>query len=53
MDFSVPAEYSMKMKENEKGDKYLDLARKLKKLWNMEVTVIPVVFAALRTIHKD
>ncbi len=30
------------LKESEKKDKYLDLARELKKLWNMKVTVIPI-----------
>ena len=32
----------MKIKENEKRDEYLDLARELKKLWNMKMTVIPI-----------
>ena len=32
----------VKMKESEKRDAYLDLARKLKKLWNMRVTIIPI-----------
>ena len=31
MDFTVPSDYRMKIKENEKRDKYLDLARELKK----------------------
>ena len=31
------------MKDCEKRDKYLDLARELKKLWNMKVTIIPIV----------
>ena len=42
----------MKMKENEKKDTYLDLARELKKLWNMKVTIIPIVIGALGTITK-
>ena len=42
----------MKTKESEKRDEYLDLARELKKLWNMKVTVIPVVVDALGTIPK-
>ena len=42
----------MKIKENEKRDKYLDLTRELTKLWNMTVTVIPVVTGALRTVTK-
>ena len=33
-------------------DKYLDLARELKKLWKMRVTVIPVVLGALGTFLK-
>ena len=33
-------------------DKYLDLARKLKKLWNMKVTIVPIVIGTLGTITK-
>ena len=40
------------MKESEKIDKYLDLARELKKLWNMKVKVVPIVIGALGTIPK-
>ena len=35
LDFAVPADYRLKVKEREKKDKYFDLARELKKLWNM------------------
>ena len=35
VDFAVPADHRIKLKECEKKDKYLDLARELKKLWNM------------------
>ena len=31
-------------------DKYHDLARKLKKLWNMKVTIVPIVIGAFGTI---
>ena len=37
MDFTVPADRSVKIKESEKRDKYLDLARELKKVWNMKM----------------
>ena len=37
--------------KSEKRDKYLDLARELKK-GNMKVTVIPIVVGALGTIPK-
>ena len=38
--------------EYEKKDKYLDLARELKKLWNMKVTIVPIVIGAFGTITK-
>ena len=47
VDFTVPVDHSLKLKESEKRDKYLDLPRELKKLWNMKVTVVPVVIGAL------
>ena len=31
MNFAVPADHRLKLKESEKKDKYLDLARELKK----------------------
>ena len=37
------------MKESEKIDKYLDLARERKKLWNIRFKVIPIVVSALGT----
>ena len=46
VDFAVPADHRIKLKECEKKDKYLDLARKLKKMWNMQVTIIPIVISA-------
>ena len=52
MDFVVPADHRVKLKESEKKDKYLDLARELKKLWNMNVTVVPFVIAALCAVIK-
>ena len=33
--FGVPVDLRIKLKENEKKDKYLDLARELKSLWNI------------------
>ena len=40
------------MKESKKKNKYLDLARQLKKLWNMKVTIVPIVIGALGTTTK-
>ena len=36
MDFAVPAEHRVKLKKGEKKDKYLDLARELKKTVELE-----------------
>ena len=33
-------------------NKYLDLARELKKIWNMQVTIIPIVIDAFGTVTK-
>ena len=52
MDFTVPADNRIKLKECEKKDKYVDLARELKNLWNMNVTIIPIVIGAFGTVTK-
>ena len=52
VDFAVPADHRIKLKECEKKDKYLDLTRELKKLWNMKVTIIPIVIDAFGTVTK-
>ena len=51
VDFAVPADHRIKLKEWEK-DKYLNFARELKKLWNMKLTVIPIVIGAFATVSK-
>ena len=52
VDFAVTADHKIKLKAGEKWDKYLDLATELKKLGNIKVTMIPIVFGALGTIPK-
>ena len=52
VDFAVPADHRIKLKECEMKDKYLDLARELKKLWNMKVTFIPIVINAFGTVTE-
>ena len=49
VDFAVPTDHRIKLKECEKRDKYLDLARELKKLWNTKVTTILIVIVAFGT----
>ena len=52
MDFAVPADHRIKLKEREKKDKNLDFARELKKIWNMKLKIIPVVVVAVGTVTK-
>ena len=52
VDFAVPTDHKINLKECEKTDKYLDLARELKNLWNMKVTIVPIVIGTLDTITK-
>ena len=52
VDFAVPADHKIKLKECEKKDKYLDLAWEFKKLWNMKMTIIPIVIDAFGTVTK-
>ena len=52
VDFAVPADHRIHLKESEKKDKYLDLPRELKNLGNMKVTIVPIVIGALGTVTK-
>ena len=52
MNFAVPAEHRIKLTESEKKDMYLDIARELKILWNMKVTIIPIKIGAFGTVTK-
>ena len=52
MGFAIQENHRVKIKESKKRDKYLDLARELRKLWNVKVTMIPIVIDALGMIPK-
>ena len=52
VNFTVPAHHRIKLKECEKKDKYLDLARELKKLRNMRVTIVLIVIGVFGTVTK-
>ena len=55
VDFADPADHRIKLRECEKKKKkvkYLNLARKLKKLWNMQMTIIPIVIGMFGTVTK-
>ena len=51
VDFAVPADDRVKLQGSEKN-KYLDLARELKKLWSKKVMVIPIVIGALGKVTE-
>ena len=55
MNFAVPANNRVKLKEIQKRDKHLDLARELEKikLWSIKVTVIPIVISAFCIVIKE
>ena len=48
----VPAHLGVKLKESEKKNEYPYPFREQKKLWDMKVTVIPIVVGAHGTILK-
>ena len=50
MDFAVPADHWIKLKESEKKDKYLDFAWELKK--TMNVTIISIATGAFGSATK-
>ena len=52
VDFAVHTDHRMKLKECEKKDKYLDLAREFKRLQNVKVIIIPIVIGVLGTVTK-
>ena len=49
IDFAVPFDSRVDAKEMEKIEKYQDLARELRKIWNKQVKVIPIIIGALGT----
>ena len=52
MDVAVPADRRVKLKEIVNKDKYIDLARELKKLLNINLTFLPIVISALGTVNE-
>ena len=48
LNFAVPVNHKVKIKENETRDKN----RELKMLWKMNMTLIPIVIGELETIRK-
>ena len=47
------ADPRVNLKESEKRDKYLDLAREVKKIWDMKVAVMPIRIDGSVQSQKD
>ena len=52
IDFVIPDDQNIAIKEQEKIEKYQDLRIELQKVWNVKVVVIRVVIGALGTMSK-
>ena len=53
IDFVVPGNSRIGEKEKEKMEKYQDLRRELRKIWNVRVKIIPSVLGSLGAIPKQ
>ena len=53
IDISIPSDYNVITKRNEKITKYIDLSIEIKKMWNMQkIAIIPVIIGATGTVYK-
>ena len=52
MEYAVPADHRLKVKESDKRDKFLDFAREQKKSWNMRMMVMLIVIGAFGMVLK-
>ena len=52
MDIAVPSDHKIKLRENVKKNKCIDIARELKKLWNVRVAFIITIISALGTVTE-
>ena len=50
IDVAIPEDNGGREKEDEKVEKYLDLAREVRKMWGVKTKVIPVVVGELGSI---
>ena len=48
----MPFDSRVDAKEMERIEKYQDLARKLRKIWDKQVKVIPIIIGAVETTPK-
>ena len=53
IDFTVAGDSRIEKKEKDKIGKHQDLVRKLQKIWNVKVKIIPLVVGSLGAINKE
>ena len=53
IDVAIPWDSRVEEKSREKIEKYQDLKIEVRRLWQAEVEVVPIVFGALGVISKD
>ena len=53
IDFAVPGDSGIEEKEKDKIEKYQDMERELKKIWNVKVKIILLIISSLCAIPKQ
>ena len=53
VDVSIPVDTAVRGKDEEKIEKYQDLAREFGKMWKVRAKVLPVVMGALGTVPRS
>ena len=53
VDFAVPADHRIEVSQQRKIENFQDLKRELQKLWNLKISMAPVVIGAFGTIPKS
>ena len=52
VDFAVPADHWIEISQERKIENYHHLKRELQKLWNLKISIVPIVIGSLGTIPK-
>ena len=50
VDFAIPMDHHVKEKEEEKIDKYMDLAAEVRRQFSVKTVIVPIVLGALGTV---
>ena len=53
VDFAIPMDHHVKEKEEEKIDKYMDLAAEVRSQFRVKTVIVPIVLGALGTVQAE